>query len=131
MRKLLVLVLAAVCAVAGVVASGGSAVAAAAPIFTQTGSGSAQTGVFKVPSDWDLAWSYDCSNFFGGSGNFVVSIYDYYGQNSQLDLDNQGVNQLGKSGTSTDHFHSGGNKKFLKINSECNWTVTVTKAKKG
>jgi hypothetical protein len=100
---------------------------AAGPIFTQAGTGTAQTATFKVPNNWDFAWHYDCSNF-GTSGNFSVQIYDYYGNNSQLDLDNQGVNQLGPSGTSTEHYHSGGNTKFLKIDSECAWTVTVTAA---
>jgi hypothetical protein len=98
-----------------------------APIFTQSGSGTAQTSTFRVPSNWDLSWHYDCSNF-GTTGNFLVQIFDYYGNNSTLDLDNQGVNQLGQSGTSVEHYHSGRNTKFLKIDSECAWTVSVTTA---
>jgi hypothetical protein len=101
--------------------------APAGPIFTQSGTGTATTDKFKVPSDWNLAWHYDCSNFLGGSGNFIVTIYDYYGQNSQLDLDNQGVNQVGHGGDGVEHYHSGGNTKYFQINSECGWTVTVTK----
>lgn len=96
-------------------------------VFQQIGSGTAQTAVFKVPSTWNLTWSYDCTQFLGGRGNFIVSIYDFYGQNSQLDLDNQGVNQLGASGKGTEHYYSGGNKKYLKIVSECSWGVLVTK----
>jgi hypothetical protein len=38
------------------------------------------------------------------------------------------VNQLGQSGTGVEHYHSGGNTKFLKIDSECAWTVSVTAA---
>src|SRR5713101_798130 len=96
-------------------------------VFTQNGSGTAQTAVFKVPSSWNLAWTYDCSKSLGSTGNFIVSIYDFYGQKSQLDFDNQGVNQLGASGAGTEHYYSGGNKKYLKIVSECDWGVTVTK----
>lgn len=99
------------------------------PLFTQTGSGTAQTATFKVPNNWNLAWTYDCTSTFGGTGNFIVEIYDYYpNSKSALDLDNQGVNQLGAQGKATDHYHSGGNTKYLSISSECPWTVTVTKA---
>jgi hypothetical protein len=101
--------------------------APAGPIFTQSGSGTATTSSFKVPSSWDLGWSYDCTQTFGGQGNFAVDIWDDYGQKSQTDFDNQGVNQLGANGSGTEHYHSGGNTKFLKILSECPWTVTVTK----
>jgi hypothetical protein len=101
--------------------------APAGPIFTQSGTGTATTDKFKVPSDWNLAWHYDCSNFPLGTGNFIVMIYDYYGQNSALDLDNQGVNQVGHGGDGVEHYHSGGNTKYFQINSECGWTVTVTK----
>jgi hypothetical protein len=101
--------------------------APAGPIFTQSGSGTATTDSFKVPSRWDLQWSYDCSGFAGGSGNFIVTIYDDYGQNSQVDFDNQGINQLGAGGNGVEHYHSGGNTKFFKVVSECNWTLTVTK----
>jgi Protein of unknown function (DUF2510) len=106
----------------------------AGPIFTQTGSGTATTASFKVPNSWDMAWTYDCANF-GTSGNFVVSIYDLTGSaggteesGGSVDFDNQGVNQLGANGSGVEHFHSGGNTKYLKVISECNWTLTVTKA---
>lgn len=95
-------------------------------VFTQTGQGTATTSSFKVPSNWDMIWSYDCSAF-GTTGNFFVTIYDDYGQDSTLDFDNQGVNQLGAGGKGVDHYHSGGNKKFLKVISECSWAVLVTK----
>jgi hypothetical protein len=94
---------------------------------TQNGSGTATTSSFKVPSSWNLGWSYDCSQNLGGQGNFIVDIYDDYGQKSQPDFDNQGINQLGAKGQGVEHYHSGGNSKFLKIGSECPWTVTVTK----
>ncbi len=71
-----------------------------------------------MPQSWDLAWSYDCSSF-GTQGNFQV-FYDYYSSGGQLDLENSPVNQLGASGSSVEHYHSGGNTKYLVTNSECN-----------
>jgi Protein of unknown function (DUF2510) len=109
------------------------ATAPAGPIFTQSGSGTATTATFKVPNNWDFAWTYDCSNA-GGTGNFITENWDYNGAVSgnrnggAMDLDNQGVNQLGPSGQGVEHYHSGGNTKYMKVNSECNWTLTVTKA---
>ena len=102
--------------------------APAGPIFTQSGTGTATTGSFKVPSSWDLAWSFDCSQSVINTGLFNVQIYDDYGQNSQPDLDNQGINQTGAGTSGVEHYHSGGNTKFLKVIGSCPWTVTVTKA---
>lgn len=97
------------------------------PIFTQSGTGTATTSSFKVPSTWDLAWSFDCSQNVINTGLFSVSIYDDYGQDSTLDFDNQGVNQSGAGTNGVEHYHSGGNTKFLKIIATCPWTVTVAK----
>jgi hypothetical protein len=81
-----------------------------------------------VPNDWDLAWHYDCSGFAAGTGNFIITIYDYYPGHAQPDFDNQGVNQLGAGGQSVEHYHSGVNTKYLEIVSECPWKLTITKA---
>jgi len=109
--------------------------AAAGPIFTQNGSGTATTATFKVPNSWDLAWSYDCSGFPGGTGNFITTNYDLTGSaggdaasGGNIDFDNQGINQLGASGSGVEHYHSGGNTKYIKVVSLCGWTLTVTKA---
>ena len=106
--------------------------AQAGPIFTQAGSGTATTASFKVPNNWDFAWTYDCSNF-GGQGNFATTNYDLTGaitgngNGGAIDFDNQGVNQLGARGSGVEHYHSGGNTKYIKVISECAWTITVTK----
>jgi len=102
------------------------------PIAKQSGSGSATIATFNVPNNWDLAWSYDCSKL-GTSGNFAITNYDYNGaitgngNGGAVDLDNQGINQHGNSGQGTEHYHSGGNK-YIKVISECAWTLTVTRA---
>jgi hypothetical protein len=92
-----------------------------AQVFHQDGSGIATTQTFSVNDTWDLAWSYDCSGF-GGEGNFIVDVYNADGS---PDFNNAGVNQLGPGGNGVEHFHSGGSK-YLEMNSECNWSVTVT-----
>lgn len=88
-------------------------------IFAIHGSGSHTTKFFRVPRQWALKWSYNCTAF-GMKGNFQV---DVYGQKGQITR-NQGVNQLGKKGRGIEHYHQGG-RFYLTLNSECHWTVTV------
>jgi hypothetical protein len=87
-------------------------------VFEQRASGSASTRTFVVGEAWTLAWSYDCSNF-GTQGNFIV--YAKRADGSTVGA----VNQLGRSGASTDYFHQGGSL-YLEVSSECAWHITVT-----
>jgi hypothetical protein len=96
-----------------------------APATMQTlldisGSGSKSTAKFTAASDWDLNWNYDCTNF-GSQGNFQVFIYNGDGT---MSFANSGVNQLGKSDTGVEHYHSGGTF-YLTVNSECKWKIQV------
>jgi hypothetical protein len=77
-----------------------------------------------VPSEWNLSYSYDCSNS-GGTGNFIVNIHN---SDNSPDFFAPGVNELGASGLNVEHYHADAGTKYLEINSECNWTVTVTRA---
>jgi hypothetical protein len=94
------------------------------PIFMQSGTGISSTATFEVPSEWNLVWHYDCSSS-GGTGNFIVSIANSDGSS---DFSSAGVNQLGAGGDGTEHYHADPGSKFLKVNSECAWTVTVVRA---
>ena len=94
-----------------------------ATIFEDAGSGTRSTQKFSFPDDWDLAWTYDCSNF-GYPGNFIVTMYD---EHNVVDYGTQQVNQLGPGGQGVEHYHSNGTK-YLQINSECSWTLKATKA---
>jgi hypothetical protein len=85
--------------------------------ISASGSGSHSTQTFKVPSTWNLAWSYDCSSF-GGSGNFAVDVQG---------ADVLGVNELGNGGSGTESYHSGGTV-WLEIDSECSWQVKASAA---
>lgn len=85
-----------------------------------SGSGTKTTQKFTAGGDWDLNWTYNCSNF-GGQGNFQVMIYDGSGS---LSFQNAMVNQLGKSDTGVEHYHNAGTYYFV-VNSECKWSVKV------
>jgi hypothetical protein len=85
-----------------------------------SGSGTKSTQKFTAAGDWDLNWSYDCSNF-GYKGNFQVFVYNGDGS---MSLNNTGVNQLGMSDSGVEHYHSGGTFYFT-VNSECSWKMQV------
>jgi hypothetical protein len=90
------------------------------PAFAVSGSGTNSTRTFSVSGDWDMAWSYNCSNF-GMAGNFIVFIYN---ANGSMSYSNFGPNQLGLSGTGVEHYHSGGSY-YLQVLSTCSWKITV------
>jgi hypothetical protein len=89
-------------------------------LFTQSGTGTQTTTRFTAPSTWTLAWSYTCSSF-GTSGNFTVTVKL---KGATFDTDAP-VNQLGPSGSGTQHYHKGGSL-YLSISSECSWKVMAT-----
>ncbi len=95
-------------------------IAPAAPqtLLKLSGSGTKSTQKFTAAGDWDLNWSYDCSNF-GYKGNFQVFVYNGDGS---MSFSNIGVNQLGISGADVEHYHSGGTF-YLTVNSECSWKI--------
>jgi hypothetical protein len=80
-----------------------------------SGSGIKSTQRFNVPDDWDLYWTYDCSNF-ENHGNFIVMYYDSSG------IPNEAVNELGSGGSDVTHLHNGGDI-YLEVNSECDWHI--------
>lgn len=98
-----------------------TAPAAQQTLLDITGSGTKQTAQFTAAGNWDLNWTYDCSSFSGGSGNFITSVFNKDGSPS---IDNSDVNQLGAKGADVQHYYKGGTF-YLNINSECSWHVTV------
>jgi len=97
-------------------AAAASAREAAATVLDINGSGIHSTETISVNSEWELDWSYDCSNFSDGTGNFAVMV--------DGDVSAVAVNQLGGGDSGTEYMHQGGNI-YLEINSECSWTVKV------
>ena len=99
----------------------GPAAPAAAPItlLDLSGSGIKNSTAFTTTDAWTLHYTYDCSGFFGGKGNFQVYVYQ--------GTDPQGVaaNELGATGISTSAEYVTG-QIHLEMNSECTWHVRVT-----
>lgn len=85
-------------------------------VLTESGDGIKTTVKFHVSGDWDLHYTYDCSNF-GTSGNFIVTTG---GTDFPMPL----ANELGANGSEVTHQHDGGTL-YLEVNSECSWTVKV------
>ncbi len=86
---------------------------------SQTGT-TGQTSQFTESGAWSMAWSYNCASF-GSSGNFNVNVNQPSGD---LAFD-QGPNELGTSGSGTDHYSDTGTFS-LEIDSECQWTINVS-----
>ena len=80
------------------------------------GSGSQETKQFTAGVDWDLEWSYDCSDT-KAQGNFIVSVYDAKGRTS---TDTPPVVQFGLKGSGVQHYHKAG-VYFLGVRSSCTW----------
>ncbi len=90
-------------------------------LLTLNGSGIKKTAVFTTGPEWALSYSYDCSGFAGGTGNFSVDEYDSDGTPEDVL-----VNELDKGGKDTVPQHADPGSHYLQIGSECKWTITVT-----
>jgi len=92
-------------------------------LWNTTGSGTVSGPQFTVsPSSkgWIEEWSYNCSNF-GMSGNFLTSIKGY--GSSEFTADS-GTNQLGMSGSGTNHYYDSGTFS-IEVISDCDWSETI------
>lgn len=85
-------------------------------VLTESGSGIKNTAEFRTHDNWDLKYSFDCSNF-GSQGNFQV--YENYPTGDVL------TNDLAKSKSETTHQYDDPGTHHLKVNSECNWKIKV------
>jgi hypothetical protein len=83
-------------------------------VLTAHGSGIKNTAPFTTGDNWTVTYTFDCTGF-GQAGNFMVS------DENDMPL----VNELKLKGTgSTPQYNAGTH--HLQINSECDWTLTVT-----
>jgi hypothetical protein len=88
-------------------------------LFDKSGSGISKTAIFNTPSEWQIDYSFDCTNF-GSQGNFSVIVYD--GKSETKDVP---INALAAKGQDTVYEHNLSGPYYLDINSECDWHVTV------
>lgn len=64
-------------------------------ILAEHGQGNKSTATFLVHGDWDLHYSYDCSQVPGGQGTFIVGTTEDPGF----------INEMGPGGQDTTHQH--------------------------
>jgi hypothetical protein len=76
-------------------------------LLTQSGSGTASSGTFTAPTNWELKWSYNCSSFAGDNGNFIVTLEQNPHSGTTVAVEDTPVNQVGAGGSGTDHYHYG------------------------
>jgi hypothetical protein len=98
-----------------------ASVAPAGPkvLLDKTGTGISKTAIFTTPSEWTIAYNFDCSNF-GQAGNFMIVVYDGSSQ-----LKDAPANALAMTGSDTVYEHNLSGPYYLEMNSECNWHVIV------
>lgn len=87
-------------------------------VLNVDGANNSTTDYFSVGNEWDLKWSYDCTNF-SNTGNFIVHVRNKGGGYSGF----QSVNELGAQGSGTEHYHGESGTYYLEISSECKWAV--------
>ena len=87
-------------------------------LLDQSGSGIGNTPSFTTSGDWEIDWSYDCTNF-GQSGKFAIFVFNPYGS-----LADVAANQQGTKGAVVSNEHHGGSY-YLEVDSPCDWHVTV------
>jgi hypothetical protein len=92
--------------------------AAATVQLDKTGSGITNTPSFTTSGDWEIEWSYDCTNF-GQSGNFGIFVFNFEGSLSDV-----AANQHGSKGADVANEHQGGTY-YLEVDSPCDWHVIV------
>lgn len=85
-----------------------------------SGNGTQNSASFTTGPNWSIAYTFDCSNFSDGTGNFQIFVYTDGG------LPDAPVNELSRGGNSTTYEHDNPGSHYLTMNSECPWTVKVT-----
>ena len=83
-------------------------------LLTLKGTGIKNSAQFTTAGNWTLAYTFDCASF-GSAGNFMVS------DETGMPL----VNELKAKGNGNTPQYTPG-QHHLEVNSECDWTVTVT-----
>jgi hypothetical protein len=87
-----------------------------------SGSGIKTTTVFTVPDEWVINWTFDCSKLPTGGQPLNFQIYEYRADGTLVTVL---ANVLSTGGPGTNNQHVDGGSRYLTINSECAWTVTV------
>ena len=95
--------------------------------FDGTGTGSSRTSTFRLPEPWSLHWSFDCSSSLVGPGLFSVEV-EVAGSPPTHDLGIPRLVRFATSGSGIDRYSSGDYRAFLRIASQCSWTVRAVRS---
>lgn len=88
-------------------------------LLRTSGNGANSTAKFKAGSDWDIAYTFDCSAANG------VDVFQLYIYNGDGDLTGVGANSQARKGSEVTHQHDSGTH-YLQVNTACKWTLKVT-----
>lgn len=97
---------------------------AASVVLQTSGNGQKTTKTFTVAANWSVKYTYNCASF-GTQGNFVVMEHGNALDGLPI------VNTSGNKGSDVSYQHSDGGQRSLEVNSECDWTLTVTSGEGG
>ena len=92
-------------------------------VYRQSGTRSSTTKPFVVPSEWTLAWSFDCAKSPLGEGSFVVTVHPVTGTAVGAP-EGPKVDEFGPSGAGRQVYESAG-RKTLVIVAFCPWKLKV------
>lgn len=98
-------------------AQGTAPAAAPETVATFSGSGITNTPQFAVSSTWKLDYSFDCSGFGDGTGNFIILEDGTYGAME--------VDELAASKTGSSYAYDDAGTHYLEVDSECSWTLKI------
>ncbi|WP_041540498.1 hypothetical protein [Catenulispora acidiphila] len=87
-------------------------------VFSTSGNGIKKTASFTTGPEWFVTYTFDCSNEYGGKGNFILGVDTDFGG----DL----ADSLAAEGGDTSYEHGNPGSHYLSVNSECDWTLKVS-----
>jgi hypothetical protein len=91
-----------------------------------SGNGSTRTTSFRLPDRWSLRWSFDCSKSIVGPGIFSVQVVEVDSSSGpRLNLRIPRLLRFDSAGSGVESHEQGGHRAFLRIASQCSWTVRV------
>lgn len=86
-------------------------------VFSTSGNGIKKTASFATGPEWFVTYTFDCSNEYGGKGNFILGVDTDFG-----DL----ADALAAKGGDTSYEHGDPGSHYLSVDSECDWTLKVS-----
>jgi hypothetical protein len=98
-----------------------------AVILELAGSGSRRSESIQLPGRWALKWSFDCRPpSIAGPGVFSVEVIRAHGR-PRRDPQIPRLLRFDTAGSGLERYGGGGYRAFLRIASQCPWTLRATR----